>query len=128
MQRVLELADRQDSEALTLVEGMCARSGSGQVFGAATGAVDVVIHFAGLKAAGESVADPLRYWDVNLSGSRCLADVMERHGCRTLVFSSTSTVYGEPSRSTERGRRPLPCIPTRRRSSPWKRCCRPSAR
>ena len=60
------------------------------------GAIDGVIHFAGLKAVGESVADPLRYWDVNLNGSRALAEAMERHGCRTLVFSSTSTVYGEP--------------------------------
>ena len=97
MQRVLELADRQDSEALTLVEGdVRSAADLDRVFGAATGAVDGVIHFAGLKAVGESVADPLRYWDVNLSGSRCLAEAMERHGCRTLVFSSTSTVYGEP--------------------------------
>ena len=60
------------------------------------GPIDGVIHFAGLKAVGESVADPLRYWDVNLSGSRVLAAAMEQHNCRTLVFSSTSTVYGEP--------------------------------
>ena len=60
------------------------------------GAVDGVIHFAGLKAVGESVQDPLRYWDVNVNGSRILASAMEAHGCRTLVFSSTSTSYGEP--------------------------------
>jgi len=60
------------------------------------GPIAGVIHFAGLKAVGESVADPLRYWDVNLNGSRVLAAVMEQHDCRTLVFSSTSTVYGEP--------------------------------
>ncbi len=58
--------------------------------------IDSVIHFAGLKAVGESVADPLRYWDVNVSGSRALLSAMDAHGCRTLVFSSTSTVYGEP--------------------------------
>ena len=105
MRRVLELADRQESEALTLVEGdVRSAADLDRVFGAATGVVDGVIHFAGLKAVGESVADPLRYWDVNLSGSRCLADAMERHGCRTLVFSSTSTVYGEPEHvPTERG-------------------------
>ena len=97
MRRVLELADRQDSEALTLVKGDVRSSADlDRVFDAASGAVDGVIHFAGLKAVGESVADPLRYWDVNLSGSRCLAEAMERHGCRSLVFSSTSTVYGEP--------------------------------
>ena len=59
-------------------------------------AIDGVIHFAGLKAVGESVQDPLRYWDVNVNGSRVLAAAMEAHGCRTLVFSSTSTSYGEP--------------------------------
>ena len=97
MQRVLELADRHDNDALTLVEGDVRSSADlERVFSAASGAVDGVIHFAGLKAVGESVADPLRYWDVNLNGSRCLAEAMERHGCRTLVFSSTSTVYGEP--------------------------------
>ena len=97
MRRVLELAGRQESEALTLVKGDVRSAGDlDRVFDAATGVVDGVIHFAGLKAVGESVADPLRYWDVNLGGSRCLADAMERHGCRTLVFSSTSTVYGEP--------------------------------
>ena len=58
--------------------------------------MDGVIHFAGLKAVGESVQDPLRYWDVNVNGSRVLAAAMEAHGCRTLVFSSTSTSYGEP--------------------------------
>ena len=58
---------------------------------------DAVIHFAGLKAVGESVAEPLRYWDVNLSGSRQLVSAMQAQGCQTLVFSSTSTVYGEPT-------------------------------
>ena len=58
--------------------------------------IEAVIHFAGLKAVGESVADPLRYWDVNVCGSRALLAAMDAHACRTLVFSSTSTVYGEP--------------------------------
>ena len=58
--------------------------------------IEAVIHFAGLKAVGESVADPLRYWDVNVRGSRALLAAMDAHSCRTLVFSSTSTVYGEP--------------------------------
>ena len=60
--------------------------------------IEAVIHFAGLKAVGESVADPLRYWDVNLCGSRTLLAAMDAHHCRTLVFSSTSTIYGEPTR------------------------------
>ncbi|WP_115016668.1 UDP-glucose 4-epimerase GalE [Synechococcus sp. UW140] len=58
--------------------------------------IEAVIHFAGLKAVVESVVDPLHYWDVNVSGTRALLSAMETHGCRSLVFSSTSTVYGEP--------------------------------
>ena len=58
--------------------------------------IDAVIHFAGLKAVGESMREPLRYWDVNLTGSRCLLAAMDAHGCRTLVFSSSATLYGYP--------------------------------
>ena len=58
--------------------------------------IDAVVHFAGLKAVGESVAKPLLYWDVNLSGSRVLLEAMGAAGCRTLVFSSSATVYGIP--------------------------------
>ena len=55
---------------------------------------DAVIHFAGLKAVGESVAKPLEYWDCNVHGSAVLLQTMERHAVRTLVFSSSATVYG----------------------------------
>jgi UDP-glucose 4-epimerase len=55
-----------------------------------------VVHFAGLKAVGESLREPLRYWDVNLCGSRQLLQVMQAHGCRNLVFSSSATLYGMP--------------------------------
>ncbi len=58
--------------------------------------IEAVIHFAGLKAVGESVAEPLRYWDVNVAGSRNLFEVMDAHHCRTLVFSSSATLYGYP--------------------------------
>jgi len=58
--------------------------------------IEAVIHFAGLKAVGESVREPLRYWDVNLNGSRCLLAAMNDHDCRTLVFSSSATLYGYP--------------------------------
>ena len=58
--------------------------------------IEAVIHFAGLKAVGESVREPLRYWDVNVSGSRCLLDAMNANDCRTLVFSSSATLYGYP--------------------------------
>ncbi len=57
---------------------------------------DAVIHFAGLKAVGESVAQPLRYYDNNVGSTMALCDVMNRHEVRRLVFSSSATVYGDP--------------------------------
>ena len=93
LKRVKTLAN---SNALDLVEGDVRDLDAVNRAFDRGGPIDGVIHFAGLKAVGESVADPLRYWTVNLSGSRCLAEAIERHGCRTLLFSSTSTVYGEP--------------------------------
>ena len=58
--------------------------------------VDAVIHFAGFKAVGESVEKPLEYYHNNLTGTFTLCDVMREHGCRTIVFSSSATVYGDP--------------------------------
>lgn len=57
---------------------------------------EAVIHFAGLKAVGESVAEPARYYDVNVGGTAVLLGAMERAGCNNIVFSSSATVYGEP--------------------------------
>ncbi|KAG5563466.1 hypothetical protein RHGRI_006032 [Rhododendron griersonianum] len=57
---------------------------------------DAVIHFAGLKAVGESVQKPLMYYDNNLIGTITLLEVMAAHGCKNLVFSSSATVYGWP--------------------------------
>ena len=105
---VLDNFDNSSPEALERVKGLAGRNALSVLEGDVRdpivldrafrhcGPIGGVIHFAGLKAVGESVADPLRYWDVNLNGSRALAAAMEQHGCRTLVFSSTSTVYGEP--------------------------------
>lgn len=62
-----------------------------------THAIDGVIHFAGLKAVGESVEKPLTYYDNNVSGSVVLAEVMAEFGVRMLVFSSSATVYGDPA-------------------------------
>jgi len=59
--------------------------------------IDAVIHFAGLKAVGESVQKPLVYYDNNVAGSVALAEVMSEYGVRTLVFSSSATVYGDPA-------------------------------
>ncbi len=59
--------------------------------------VGAVIHFAGLKAVGESVAQPLSYYDNNVSGSVVLFETMAKFGVKTLVFSSSATVYGDPA-------------------------------
>jgi UDP-glucose 4-epimerase len=61
------------------------------------GAFEAVIHFAGLKAVGESVEKPLEYWDVNVGGSLTLFRALARHEVRTVVFSSSATVYGDPA-------------------------------
>nr|GMD94318.1 bifunctional UDP-glucose 4-epimerase and UDP-xylose 4-epimerase 1 [Ipomoea batatas] len=63
---------------------------------------DAVVHFAGLKAVGESVAHPFRYFDNNLIGSITLYSVMEKYNCKKLVFSSSATVYGQPEK--------IPCV------------------
>ena len=58
--------------------------------------IDAVIHFAGLKAVGESCAIPIKYYDNNMNSNLVLAKVMGKHGCKKLVFSSSATVYGVP--------------------------------
>ncbi len=60
----------------------------------AENAIDAVIHFAGLKAVGESVQIPLEYYHNNITGTLILCDVMRNAGCKTIVFSSSATVYG----------------------------------
>ena len=59
---------------------------------------DAVIHFGGLKAVGESVEKPLLYYDNNVAGTLRLIDAMRAHGVKTIVFSSSATVYGNPER------------------------------
>ncbi len=58
--------------------------------------IDWVIHFAGLKAVGESCAKPVEYYDNNLGGTLVLLQAMRAHGCKRIVFSSSATVYGDP--------------------------------
>jgi UDP-glucose 4-epimerase len=108
LRRVAELAGPEAAGHLHVIEGdirqpedleraFMARHGttSAAQSPSASG-IDAVIHFAGLKAVGESVAKPLHYWDVNVAGSRQLLAAMAAHGCRTLVFSSSATLYGYP--------------------------------
>ena len=59
--------------------------------------IDAVIHFAGLKAVGESVAKPLEYYHNNMTGTFILMDVMRHNGCKNIIFSSSATVYGDPA-------------------------------
>ena len=59
--------------------------------------IDSVIHFAGLKAVGESVRKPLEYYHNNVTGTLILCDVMRQYGCKNIVFSSSATVYGDPA-------------------------------
>ncbi len=58
---------------------------------------EAVIHFAGLKAVGESVQKPLMYYDNNIAGTVTLLNAMNEHGCKKIVFSSSATVYGKPA-------------------------------
>ncbi|MEE3414491.1 MAG: UDP-glucose 4-epimerase GalE [Prevotella sp.] len=58
---------------------------------------DCCIHFAGLKAVGESVQKPLEYYENNMNGTFTLLDAMRNHGCKNIIFSSSATVYGNPA-------------------------------
>ncbi len=59
--------------------------------------LDACIHFAGLKAVGESVEKPWEYYENNIGGTLVLVDVMRQHGCKNIIFSSSATVYGDPA-------------------------------
>ena len=72
------------------------REGLDRVF--AENSIDDVIHFAGYKAVGESVAKPLLYYENNITGSLNLYAAMAKAGCKTIVFSSSATVYGNPEK------------------------------
>lgn len=78
-------ADIRDEEAIT------------KVF--AENKIDAVIHFAGLKSVPQSVKEPLNYYDNNIAGTVCLCRVMDKAGCKKLVFSSSATVYGSKNPS-----------------------------
>ena len=96
LDRIADLAGRP----LQLVEGDIRNSELlDRVFTDSSGSnkpIEAVIHLAGLKAVGESVTDPLRYWDVNLGGTCNLLAAMEANSCNSMVFSSSATLYGYP--------------------------------
>lgn len=92
MERVMELTGKR----LTFYEAdLLDRDALEQIFDKE--AIDAVIHFAGLKAVGESVGKPLEYYHNNITGTLVLCDVMRNHGVKSIVFSSSATVYGDPA-------------------------------
>jgi len=91
---VVDRIERIAGRPVEFVEGDIRNA---QTVAAALDGCAAVIHFAGLKAVGESVAEPLRYYDNNVAGSIVLFQAMKACGVRTLVFSSSATVYGEPA-------------------------------
>jgi len=94
LERVAELVPAADDQLVFLEGDVRDRADLDRAFALAD--VDAVIHFAGLKAVGESVEVPLKYYEHNVGGTLQLLHAMERHDVRDLVFSSSCTVYGEP--------------------------------
>ncbi|XP_028805926.1 UDP-glucose 4-epimerase GEPI48-like [Neltuma alba] len=94
MHRVRELAGEFGSNLSVNMVDLRDRAALEEIF--ASTQFDAVIHFAGLKAVGESVQKPLLYYNNNLIGTITLLEVMAAHGCKKLVFSSSATVYGWP--------------------------------
>lgn len=101
LQRVVDIAaeERADCRLCTIKGDIRDPIFLDGIFQPASGSprqFDAVIHFAGLKSVAESTLNPIEYWDVNVSGSLNLLSAMARSGCRTIVFSSSATVYGVP--------------------------------
>lgn len=102
MERIAQITGK----APTFIQGDVRDKGAlAQVF--AQQSIDAVIHFAGLKAVGESVAKPLAYYDNNVVGTLRLLEAMGAAGVKTLVFSSSATVYGDPQEVPVREDAPL---------------------
>ena len=93
--RIRQVAGDEAFARLSFVEADVAdRAALESVFEA--NEVEGVIHFAGLKAVGESVTKPLEYYANNIGSTLVLCDVMRAHGCKSIIFSSSATVYGDP--------------------------------
>eukprot|EP00246_Nothoceros_aenigmaticus_P011149 TRINITY_DN2925_c0_g2_i1.p1 TRINITY_DN2925_c0_g2~~TRINITY_DN2925_c0_g2_i1.p1 ORF type:complete len:393 (-),score=54.37 TRINITY_DN2925_c0_g2_i1:427-1605(-) len=94
VKRVRELAGKVARNLYFYRVNICEREALEKVFQAYK--FDAVIHFAGFKAVGESVLQPLKYYTNNITGALNLFQLMSDHGCKKLVFSSSATVYGQP--------------------------------
>ena len=95
-EKAVERVERITGKKVTFYkEDICSRTAMEQIFERES--VDAVIHFAGYKAVGESVAKPVEYYQNNLVGTLTLCDVMRKHGVKNIIFSSSATVYGDPA-------------------------------
>ncbi|AEB06332.1 UDP-galactose 4-epimerase [Coriobacterium glomerans PW2] len=95
IERIKQIAGPSASQNLTFYESDVAdRDAMERIF--SNQDIDGVIHFAGFKAVGESVEKPLEYYRNNIGSTLVLCDVMRAHGCTSIIFSSSSTVYGDP--------------------------------
>ena len=91
----IQIVENIVGKAITLIEGdIRNKEELDAVFSAHN--ISSVIHFAGLKAVGESVEQPLKYYSNNVNGTMVLCEVMAIHGCKSIIFSSSATVYGDP--------------------------------
>ena len=91
--QVKEITGKTANDISCLKVDICNKDALEVVF-ASCGKIDAVIHFAGLKAVGESTQHPLMYFHNNITGTLILMELMEKYGCRSIVFSSSATVYG----------------------------------
>lgn len=95
-QESIERVQKLTGKTVTFIQAdVCDESSLDQIF--TDNPIDAVIHFAGLKAVGESVSQPLRYYQNNLISTLSLCKIMQKHGVTRLIFSSSATVYGTPS-------------------------------
>ena len=95
LDRVRQIVGEKAAERLTFYEdNVLDRDAMNRIFDQHD--IDRVIHFAGFKAVGESVTKPIEYYHNNLENTLVLVDVMRNHGCKSIIFSSSSTVYGDP--------------------------------
>ena len=94
LERVASLAG-DNAKNLSFVQAdVCDREALDAIFD--SNKIDSVIHFAGFKAVGESTVKPIEYYTNNLNSTLVLVDVMRNHGCKSIIFSSSATVYGDP--------------------------------
>ena len=95
LDRVRQIVGDEAAQSLTFYEdNVLDRDAMNRIFDQHD--IDRVIHFAGFKAVGESVTKPIEYYHNNIENTLVLVDVMRNHGCKSIIFSSSSTVYGDP--------------------------------